>query len=184
MEFGYKNMSIDVSIEEYIDACVDMPRIIKGCQGCTNYGKLWSCPPFAFDPVNIWHSYSKLKLYAKKVMLPDELTKRTYSQSELSNEYFKIWKVERTSFFNELLSLERTERDSRALVAGCCDICNECARLSGKKCIMPEKLRYSIEALGGDVERTLNLYFDEKTLWAKDGHMSEYILLVGALMLK
>lgn len=184
MEFRYKNMSTDVSIEEYIDACVDVPRIIKGCQGCTNYGKLWSCPPFAFDPVMIWRSYSRLKLYARKVMLPDELTQRTYGESELSEEYFRIWKVERRNFFNELLTLERAERDSRALVAGCCDICNECARLSGSACIMPEKLRYSIEALGGDVERTLNLYFDEKTLWAKDGHMSEYILLVGALMLK
>lgn len=184
MEFTYKNMEALVDIERFIADCVDVPRIIKGCRGCDNYGKLWSCPPFAFDPVKLWRSYSSLRLYTRKITLPKEITQRVYSPSELAEEYFKIWKAERGKLFSELMLKEKCTQNSRALAAGCCAECDKCARLSGAPCAKPALLRYSIEALGGDVERTLELYFNEKLLWGKNGHMSEYMLLVGALLLK
>ena len=84
MEFVYNDMSAQVSMAQYINDCVDVPRIIKGCQGCKNYARL----------------------------------------------------------------------------------------------------RYSIESLGGDVEKTLELYFNERLLWGREGHMPEYMLLVGGLMQK
>lgn len=40
------------------------------------------------------------------------------------------------------------------------------------------------ESLGGDVEKTLELYFNERLLWGREGHMPEYMLLVGGLMQK
>lgn len=34
MEFVYNDMSAQASMAQYINDCVDVPRIIKGCQGC------------------------------------------------------------------------------------------------------------------------------------------------------
>ena len=95
MEFVYNDMSAQVSMAQYINDCVDVPRIIKGCQGCKNYAKLWSCPPFGFDPVKIWRDYSKLTLYARKISFPKELTEKTFDAYGLTAQYFEIWNKER-----------------------------------------------------------------------------------------
>lgn len=79
---------------------------------------------------------------------------------------------------------EQSTPGSLMLAAGCCDECATCARANGAPCIKPDKLRYSIESLGGDVEKTLELYFNERLLWGREGHMPEYMLLVGGLMQK
>lgn len=76
MELVYNDMRSQVDMAQFIKDCVDVPRIIKGCQGCKNYFKLWSCPPFGFDPVKIWRDYSKLTLYARKISFPKELTEK------------------------------------------------------------------------------------------------------------
>lgn len=76
MELMFNDMHAQVDMTQYIKDCVDVPRIIKGCQGCKNYAKLWSCPPFGFDPVKIWRDYSKLTLYARKISFPKELTEK------------------------------------------------------------------------------------------------------------
>lgn len=48
----------------------------------------------------------------------------------------------------------------------------------------PEHLRYSIEALGGDVEGCLRRYFHMPILWGRDGKAPEYLVLVGGLLVK
>ena len=154
MEFVYNDMSAQVSMAQYINDCVDVPRIIKGCQGCKNYAKLWSCPPFGFDPVKIWRDYSKLTLYARKISFPKELTEKTFDAYGLTAQYFEIWNKERRKFFIELMEREQSTPGSLMLAAGCCDECATCARANGAPCIKPDRLRYSIESLGGDVEKT------------------------------
>ena len=45
-------------------------------------------------------------------------------------------------------------------------------------------LRYSIEALGGDVEGCLQRYFHMPILWGWNGKAPEYLVLVGGLLVK
>lgn len=184
MELVYNDMRAQVDMAQYIKDCVDVPRIIKGCQGCKNYAKLWSCPPYDFDPVIVWRYYSKLTLLARKIILPNELSERIFDNDELMTQYLEIWNKERRKFFIELMELERGIPDSLMLAAGCCDECAICARTKGAPCIKPDRLRYSMESLGGDVDKTLELYFNERLLWGREGHMPEYMLLVGGLMQK
>ena len=99
MELMFNDMHAQVDMTQYIKDCVDVPRIIKGCQGCKNYAKLWSCPPFGFDPVKIWRDYSKLTLYARKISFPKELTEKTFDAYGLTAQYFEIWNKERRKFF-------------------------------------------------------------------------------------
>ena len=131
MELMFNDMHAQVDMTQYIKDCVDVPRIIKGCQGCKNYAKLWSCPPFGFDPVKIWRDYSKLTLYARKISFPKELTEKTFDAYGLTAQYFEIWNKERRKFFIELMEREQSTPGSLMLAAGCCDECATCARANG-----------------------------------------------------
>ena len=70
------------------------------------------------------------------------------------------------------------------LLAGTCDQCEVCEKVQGHPCGRPELLRYSIEALGGDVEGCLQHYFHLPMLWGRDGKAPDYFVLVGGLLTK
>ena len=40
-------------------------KFLPLCRRCDSYGTRWTCPPFDFDPMTIWHSYTGLLLYAR-----------------------------------------------------------------------------------------------------------------------
>ena len=71
---------------------------------------------------------------------------------------------------------------SRALFAGACELCESCNKESGEPCRHPEQMRYSIEALGGNVAQAAQFYFDDRILWAANGHLPEYFILLGGLL--
>ena len=84
----------------------------------------------------------------------------------------------------ELLAMEAEAPGSLALFAGKCDLCPVCARTEGKPCRMPERMRYSIEALGGDCSGALEKYFGETLQWSAGQRLPEQIILLGGLLLK
>ena len=43
-------------------------------------------------------------------------------------------------------------------------------------------MRYSIEALGGNVTKAVQLYYDDTILWTENGHLPEYFILLGGLL--
>ena len=53
---------------------------------------------------------------------------------------------------------------------------------SGRPCRCPEKMRYSIEALGGNVAETAERYLHKPLLWIEDGRMPDYLTLVCGLL--
>ena len=63
-----------------------------------------------------------------------------------------------------------------------CNLCMKCTKTIGMPCKMPFKLRYSIESLGGDVDRTIEDTFGYKIIYAKDGKLPEYMIFVGGLL--
>lgn len=60
--------------------------------------------------------------------------------------------------------------------------CEVCLRSSGQPRAHPEQLRYSIEALGGDVGEAAQRYFGKPLLWVHHGEAPEYLMLVGGLL--
>ncbi|MBP5210444.1 MAG: hypothetical protein J6Z27_01220 [Bacteroidales bacterium] len=175
-------MITEVSLERFIPECLDIPRFFALCEQCPNFGKRWSCPPYGFEVKKIWDSHTSILLYADKVSVPEELRSNRYSQDEInriSKELLKPVKDRMTAF---LLKTEAETPGSIALSAGSCDICGVCSKKKGTPCLHPERMRYSIEALGGNVERALDLYFGEKIIWAEDGCLPEYYILLGGLL--
>ena len=47
---------------------------------------------------------------------------------------------------------------------------------------MPEEMRYSFNALGGDSGKTMELYFGRPIVWSHNGEVPEYLPLMGGLL--
>ena len=52
-QYRVEEFEAKISVQEYREHCLDIPRIRGYCQACENYGKRWSCPPFSFQPLQL-----------------------------------------------------------------------------------------------------------------------------------
>lgn len=174
-KYTEKRLETSVSVPEYIKECVDVEKFLAYCKKCPNYGKSHACPPFDFEPMDIWRGYSTVRLAAKQIFFSEDTT---------LDEAYKILLEKKHELLDEMAELEKTYPGSLALSAGSCDICPECAKKTGEKCRFPQKLRYSIEALGGDVVKTAEKYLKVPILWSKNGEVPEYFIPVAGILLK
>ena len=163
-----------VPVGEYLAHCVDVPKFLECCKQCPNYGGRWSCPPFGFDPMELWRKHQNLRLYAR-FLVPGDNRDGAALIAALGRE--------KEQFVDELLGFERQNPGSVALACGSCKICESCTRPTGQACRHPDRVRPSIESLGGDVGETAQRYFGRPLLWVRDGVAPDYLMLVGGLLL-
>ena len=182
--YKVEDLWAEVPLSELRMTAVDVAKFLDCCKACLNYNKVWSCPPYSFDPQSIWNSYEILTLCCRKVVFSDEARAVAYLQEELGVISKQLMQREQDALLEKMMELEKLHRGSMALAAGSCSACAplECARISGQRCRHPEKIRYSIESLGGDVGKIVEEQFGLNMLWAEDGHLPEYFLLVGGLL--
>ena len=173
----------EVPLAEYRAQCVDVPKFLGYCAACPNYGGTWSCPPFDFDPQTVWDRYDRILLRAVKVPVPAELREKVLSPQEINDESHALLAPIKHDLLSSLLEQERATPGSLALSAGRCQECQVCTKASGQPCRQPERMRHSIESLGGDVGKTLSLYLGQELLWGREGHLPEYYILLGGLLL-
>jgi len=173
-----KNYTIEVKtavidVKEYVRECVDVEKFLAFCKECGNYGKKWSCAPFDFNPLDIWAKYDEFEVTAY-ILRPEKGMTMKEASEMLTFEKNRMQ-----------AQLQKTENENRyVLGAGSCTVCEKCARIEGKPCRFPEKMRYSIEALGGDVVKTAEKYLGMKILWSTDGSVPEYLMPVGGVLVK
>ena len=175
-----KKLTADVDVGEYYEKYVDFERVSKLCieeQELLGYN--WNYPPFEFDVDDVWNSYNKLKIIAFKIDFSQEELERTFEEKELE---FILKRFERmkVKFMNEIYMLEN--EDSMGLFLGKCNLCMRCTREFNMPCKMPFKMRYSLESLGADVDRTVEEIFDYKIQYAHDGKLPQYLIFVGGLL--
>lgn len=178
MPFQYhvREMTAETSAEDFVTHFVRVEKFLPFCQQCGSYNTRWTCPPFDFDPMTIWQSYRGLRLYARILQSDTPEQPLDVAVAALKQE---------KRLYRELLQRwEREIPESQMLLAGTCDQCDRCEKAQGRPCRQPEHLRYSIEALGGDVEGCLRRYFHMPILWGRDGKAPEYLVLVGGLLVK
>ena len=173
----------EVPLAEYRAQCVDVPKFLGYCAACPNYGGTWSCPPFDFDPQTVWDRYDRILLRAVKVPVPAELREKVLSPQEINDESHALLAPIKHDLLSSLLEQERATPGSLALSAGRCQECQVCTKASGQPCRHPGRMRHSIESLGGDVGKTLSLYLGQELLWGREGHLPEYYILLGGLLL-
>lgn len=173
--YDIERVSADVSMENFMDKCVDIPQFLGYCRECRNYRKRWSCPSFDFDPMEIWEKYSSVHIEGR-VLRPLEGV--TLEQAVRGMEAVK------QDMLAELMHMEAETPQSLVLSAGACYLCGDnCARLNGEPCRFPNKMRYSMESLGGDVNKAAEIFLHRPMQWIKNGEMPEYLMLVLGLLL-
>lgn len=173
--YAIREQIAGVSMQEYLRECVDVPRFLSYCRACPNYGRIWSCPPYDFDPMSIWNQYGAMLLYAR-ILIPE-------GQKRELEAAVKALCAERSASQEKLLRWEASTPGSRALAGGSCLKCVCCSRPERECCRNPEWMRYSIESLGGDVGKTAERWLGKKLQWIQGGVVPDYLMVIGALLL-
>lgn len=167
----------NVAVSEYIENYVNVAEFLKYCKECPNYGNVWSCPPYDFSPEDYWKGFSELYLTARKIIFDKEV-----SREECSNILLEV----KSEMSRELYEEEERFPGSEALSAGSCSLCVDrgCSRKDGIPCRYPDKMRYSIESIGGNVGLTVSKLMGIELEWIEEGKLPSYFVLVGGLLKK
>lgn len=166
-------------MSEMLEKYVDVEKFLGYCAACPRCGQTWSCPPYDFDPAAVWPRYAAVTLYAVQVFPESE---RAKAAALADAEVFLF--PYRKSLDALLESAERETPGSLRLDAGRCRVCETCARRKEKPCRFPEKLRYSLESLGGNVSALAADKLGAPVLWGSREAPPEYFVLVGAVLTK
>lgn len=164
-----------ISVADYLEGYVNVEEFLECCRACGNYDRKWSCPSYDFDPVeDYWKKYDNLYIIGKKMILEED---------EKEN-WETLMKQVKQQLTEELYAEEAKRPGSVSLSAGSCNICGEdnCSKKTGTPCRYPDKMRYSIEALGGNVGLTASRLLGIQLQWITEGQVPDYFVLVGGLL--
>jgi predicted metal-binding protein len=173
VEVIFKYTAVEAAeIIKYMD-CFKFRELCKN--GCCNYRKKWSCPPFASS----YEEYAENFKYLGICLLSANMSQF----SDIKNDYLKIRAantVLKSRIDKMLFSL--CQNGERYLSPGSCRLCSSCKCKKGEKCPRPDMIPFSFEALGIDVgSMTLEL-FGHRLLWYKKGSVPEYTTVVGGIL--
>lgn len=190
VNYTTKRIEKSIPVADFLKDYVDIQKFLKFCKNCENYNKVWSCPEYDFNPMDIWNNYKNLEIVVIKVIYDDQSRSTQYSKEELIEIGEETLLKEKEKLLDEYLLKEKDFTDSLFLAAGSCDICSKtdgvpnCAKQENKECRFPEKMRYSIESLGGDVVKTAKEIFDIEIKWSEDSTLPEYYILMCGMLKK
>ncbi|MBF8982745.1 hypothetical protein IZY60_04240 [Lutibacter sp. B2] len=159
------------------------PKIFIGfCKDCKYYNKIWACPPYDFETVDLIDPYKYAYIIGSKIYLNklNGKLKELLNNDHVEFVVNEIYKSARAVLDQELMNIENKESDSKVLFAGRCMMCDICAKGNNKPCIYPDQLRYSLESIGFDVSLISEEILEYKMLWSS-GKLPEYMILVSAI---
>ena len=205
-----ETLTSEIAMEDYLRDYVDVERFLGLCAQCSNYDSRWSCPPYDFDPLDYLKEFSAVRVVARRISPigdwrfgehagqadptdstldaeADSAAGPTYT-GENAQSYDHVWRMlsqVKADLEEELFEMEKQFPGSRLLSGGSCYKCAEgCTRPAGEPCRHPEMMRYSIEALGGDVEKIAKDLLHSPLIWCGAGEFPPYYMLVGGLLVK
>ncbi len=186
MESKIQSFAKEVEISDYVENCVDVEYFLGCCSKCPNYGKTWSCPPYDFNPLDYWNQFKTFYIVAKKIATPSDMLEKTYELDDIIRLGGQLTHEANLAYLDEIAILKEQYPEAKTLSSGPCTTCgmDNCARKFNQPCRFPDKMDYSIESLGGNVEAVLKRYFDEAIYWGKDGHLAPSYIKVGGILLK
>lgn len=194
-----ERLTATIGVAQYIDEYVNIDEFLECCKACPNYNRKWSCPPHDFDVINYWQQFNKLYLISSKITLTEESKVRNYDNEELIKVLHEALLAEKLKLIEELFAMEKVYPGSMSLFAGSCGLCGDglmdngtCSRiecnyeLGGAKayCRHFDKMRYSLESLGGNVGATCSQLLGTELKWVEAGKLPPYFVLVAGLLTK
>ena len=122
----------------------------------------------------------------KKIIFDTREISRDCAVEDFKKISGQILKKESHALDTELIKLEAQYPGSVALSMGSCDVCGEggCTRPFGEPCRRPERMRHSVESLGGNVGLSVKKYLKQEIQWLSEERLPEYFMLMGGLLKK
>lgn len=161
----------DVSI---LNKYYQKDTIKEACkEGCPNYGKKWSCPPFS-KPY-----YELMKGYDKAVMVSFSTNMSDYN--DIKNKYTAV-KAANVTLKNLVEKVARKieqQTNGYALLSGSCRLCRTCECKKMLRCKHPDKMRYSVEATYLNVQTMCEELLGFKLLWYEKKILPQYTSTVS-----
>lgn len=183
--FTTQRYTAQIAVKEYVERYVDVEGFLACCRECPSYDRAWSCPSYDFDVLEYWSQYETLELTAVKIRFDEAYAGKPFSEEEMNQIMEKSVGAVKQQLSQELYKREREVPGSVSLSAGSCSLCEKgCARAQGQPCRFPERLRYSIEALGGNVGLTISRLMGLELEWMEQGRLPGYFVLVCGLLKK
>ena len=162
----------EIDAKAYIERFRKADYFLKLCQQCGNYGRRYGCPPFDHDPIEAVKDYNRVRIIGVKITPEDRSL-----PLEAANDLMKpvIDKLNA-----ELLETEQLLGGMCFGFVGSCPYCGgaPCARINGKPCKHPDKVRPSLEAYGFDISKTAKELLGLEIKWSQQGLIPEYLTLV------
>ncbi len=170
-----KRYEKEISVAEYFENYVNIAEFLEYCKACPRYDHMWSCPPYDFSQEDYWKRYDDLYILGYQIFFEDGTTEA---------ESLRIMEEVKARMSEELFAMEEEHPGSISLSAGSCSICGKenCTRPQGKPCRYPDKMRYSIESIGGNVGKTVHDLLGIPLEWIEEGKVPSYFVLVGGLL--
>ena len=173
MKYTLERFETETDTDSYIRDYVDINHFLECCRECPNYDNRWACPPYDFDPMEIWTAFDRLLIAGYRL---------TFSEDRTEDEMTSALREVKQKLSEELYAEEERLPGSKSLSAGTCQLCEECTRPQGQPCRYPDKMRYSIESLGGNVGKTISRLCGIEIEWIEEGRLPEHFVLVGGLL--
>lgn len=180
-----KRFEATIPVDEYLEKYVDVDTFLKCCKACPHYNGKWSCPSYDFDVIEYWKKYNSLELTAVKIIFDEDYAGKEFPEDEILRITESSVKKIKQELSKELLLREQEIPGSVSLSAGSCILCQgECARKENKPCRYPDKMRYSLESLGGNVGMTISKLMGVELEWMEEGKLPHHFVLVCGLLRK
>lgn len=144
-------------------------------EGCINYNKKWSCPPYSPTFSEFTSKWSNLYVIYIRV--------ETEQFSYIKNDYLKIkaansiMKSRADKYLRKMAN-----RYGSYISTGSCRLCKPCKCKKGLACAHPTEMTYSFESLGIDVSALVDIRFCYPLLWYKQHSLPQYTSVVCGLL--
>ena len=180
--------------KEKITGKIDVPTYLRDyvapeefqeyCKECDGYNQNWSCPEFGYDVLDYWNKANYLHIFGYRLWFDREETEKERSPEELQALMKRILDKEKLEMADILYDYEEWYPGSISLSAGSCHLCMECERIYDRPCRYPDRMRYSMEALGANVGKTCSKLLGLDLLWTEENKLPVYFVLIGGLLSK
>lgn len=169
---------------EYAARCRDVVRFEGYCRECSNYGTLWSCPPFDGEAAHDPEAFGWVYVSGTVITPSAELVGGVATPERVREVSYAVMREIRALEDPRLLHAEALVAGSRAFFAGPCLLCpqGKCMRRRGLTCPTPQLVRPPLEAVGYDIGMTCSDVLGIELKWGAADRLPEYFTFVGALM--
>lgn len=143
-------------------------------EGCKNYNKKYSCPPFVPDFDNLLKNYDGLYLVLFLSRL-DSISSTEYNKVRIANSVMKSRLIKLMRHLEKMFN-------TTFLSMGSCNLCKLCKCKLNLPCEHPKERRYSLEATGVDCNELSKKLFKIPLSWYKKKKAPEYTCVMCGLL--